>query len=112
MVAHCNFKVLHASVYGIACIGCCCHDNQFPFPRRTQGAKFSQICKMTDIFEGSVIRCLRRLEELLRELCQAAKVIGNTELENKFAQGQSKFICVWSVQVHLCVCVGGGGRGV
>jgi ATP-dependent RNA helicase DOB1 len=30
---------------------------------------------------------LRRLEELLRQLVQAAKVIGNTELEAKFAEG-------------------------
>lgn len=31
---------------------------------------------------------MRRLEELLRQMCQAAKAIGNTELENKFAEGQ------------------------
>ncbi|CAJ0939154.1 unnamed protein product [Ranitomeya imitator] len=50
------------------------------------GATFAQICKMTDVFEGSIIRCMRRLEELLRQMCQAAKAIGNTELENKFAE--------------------------
>ncbi|ORX60926.1 antiviral helicase [Piromyces finnis] len=54
------------------------------------GAKFSQICKMTDIFEGSIIRAIRRLEELLRQMCIAAKSIGNTELENKFSEGISK----------------------
>ncbi|KAF4082600.1 hypothetical protein AMELA_G00153520 [Ameiurus melas] len=54
------------------------------------GASFSQICKMTDVFEGSIIRCMRRLEELLRQMCQAAKAIGNTELENKFAVGITK----------------------
>ena len=40
------------------------------------------------LFVGSVIRCMRRLEELLRQMCQAAKAIGNTELENKFAEGE------------------------
>ncbi|KAI9136384.1 rRNA-processing arch domain-containing protein [Paraphysoderma sedebokerense] len=55
-----------------------------------QGAKFSQICKMTDIFEGSIIRAFRRLEELLRQMCAAAKTIGNTELETKFAEGINK----------------------
>jgi len=55
-----------------------------------QGAKFSQICKMTDVFEGSLIRVFRRLEELLRQMCSAAKSIGNTELENKFAEGINK----------------------
>ncbi|XP_068105355.1 exosome RNA helicase MTR4 [Hyperolius riggenbachi] len=54
------------------------------------GATFAQICKMTDVFEGSIIRCMRRLEELLRQMCQAAKAIGNTELENKFAEGITK----------------------
>uniref|UniRef100_A0A8D2KS08 Exosome RNA helicase MTR4 n=1 Tax=Varanus komodoensis TaxID=61221 RepID=A0A8D2KS08_VARKO len=54
------------------------------------GATFAHICKMTDVFEGSIIRCMRRLEELLRQMCQAAKAIGNTELENKFAGGITK----------------------
>ncbi|CAO3593991.1 unnamed protein product [Absidia cylindrospora] len=52
-----------------------------------QGAKFSQICKMTDVYEGSLIRIFRRLEELLRQMASAAKSIGNTELENKFSEG-------------------------
>ncbi|XP_035698765.1 exosome RNA helicase MTR4-like [Branchiostoma floridae] len=56
----------------------------------SKGATFGQICKMTDIFEGSIIRCMRRLEELMREMCHAAKAIGNTELENKFADGITK----------------------
>jgi ATP-dependent RNA helicase DOB1 len=51
------------------------------------GAPFSQICKMTDVFEGSIIRCIRRLEEVLRQMASASKVIGNVELENKFSQG-------------------------
>ena len=36
---------------------------------------------------GSIIRCMRRLEEALRQMCQAAKSIGSTDLENKFAEG-------------------------
>ena len=42
-----------------------------------QGAKFAEVGKMTDIFEGSIIRAMRRLEELLRQLGSAAKSIGN-----------------------------------
>ncbi|KFM73930.1 Superkiller viralicidic activity 2-like 2, partial [Stegodyphus mimosarum] len=53
----------------------------------SKGASFMQICKMTDVFEGSIIRCMRRLEELMRQMCQAAKAIGNTEMENKFSEG-------------------------
>ncbi|KAI5099548.1 superkiller viralicidic activity 2-like 2 [Silurus meridionalis] len=42
------------------------------------------------VYVCSIIRCMRRLEELLRQMCQAAKAIGNTELENKFALGITK----------------------
>lgn len=30
---------------------------------------------------------MRRLEELMREMCGAAKAMGNADLENKFADG-------------------------
>ncbi|KAA1477052.1 antiviral helicase [Dentipellis sp. KUC8613] len=49
-----------------------------------RGASFSDICKLTDQFEGSLIRVFRRLQELIRQMSQAAKVIGNTELQEKF----------------------------
>ena len=52
-----------------------------------KGAKFAAICKMTSVFEGSIIRVFRMLEELLRQMVNAAKAIGNTELEAKFADG-------------------------
>lgn len=48
------------------------------------GAKFGDICKLTKIFEGSIIRCIRRLEELLRQMVQASRTIGNSDLEDKF----------------------------
>jgi len=49
---------------------------------------------------GSVIRCMRRLEEALREMCQAAKTIGNTQLENKFSEG--RFDCCNTLQCVVC----------
>ncbi|TBU31517.1 antiviral helicase [Dichomitus squalens] len=49
-----------------------------------RGASFSDICKLTDQFEGSLIRVFRRLQELIRQMAQAAKVIGNQELQEKF----------------------------
>ncbi|KAK1224450.1 ATP-dependent RNA helicase mtr4 [Marasmius sp. AFHP31] len=49
-----------------------------------RGASFSEICKLTDTFEGSLIRVFRRLGELLRQMAMAAKVIGNSELQQKF----------------------------
>ncbi|ORZ40579.1 rRNA-processing arch domain-domain-containing protein [Catenaria anguillulae PL171] len=55
-----------------------------------QGAKFNQICKMTDVFEGSLVRNFRLLEELLKQMGNAAKAIGNQDLELKFAEGITK----------------------
>lgn len=40
--------------------------------------------KMTDVYEGSLIRVFRRLEECLRQIAQAAKVMGSEDLESKF----------------------------
>lgn len=40
--------------------------------------------KMTEVYEGSLIRLFRRLEELLRQMAQAGKVMGSEELEKKF----------------------------
>ena len=45
---------------------------------------------MTDVYEGSLIRLFRRLEELLRQMGQAAKVMGNEELEQKFEMALTK----------------------
>jgi len=49
-----------------------------------RGAKFADICKLTDQFEGTIIRVFRRLQELIRQMTAAAKAIGNTDLEQKF----------------------------
>jgi ATP-dependent RNA helicase DOB1 len=50
-----------------------------------EGHTFIEICEKTSVFEGSIIRTFKRLEELLRQLGSAARVIGNTELENVFS---------------------------
>jgi len=45
---------------------------------------------MTDVYEGSLIRLFRRLEELLRQIAQGAKVMGNEDLEQKFELALTK----------------------
>ncbi|KAF5971398.1 putative ATP dependent RNA helicase [Fusarium bulbicola] len=54
------------------------------------GRPFIEICKMTKVYEGSLIRLFRRLEELLRQMGQAAKVMGNDDLTKKFEDSLSK----------------------
>lgn len=48
-----------------------------------RGASFTQICKMTDVYEGSLIRMFKRLEELVKELVDVANTIGNQALREK-----------------------------
>jgi ATP-dependent RNA helicase DOB1 len=50
----------------------------------SSGASFSSIMDMTDKFEGSVVRGLRRLAEVLLQLCDAMQAVGDEELKAKF----------------------------
>ena len=43
---------------------------------------------MTNILEGSIVRAMRRLEEILGELQKASRVMGNENLENKFKEAR------------------------
>ncbi|KUI63274.1 ATP-dependent RNA helicase mtr4 [Cytospora mali] len=55
-----------------------------------QGRPFAEICKMTNAYEGSLIRLFRRLEELLRQMAEAGKVMGSEELSKKFTESLGK----------------------
>ena len=50
----------------------------------TAGSKFIEVVKLTSTYEGSVIRVIRRLEELLRQLASASFTIGNHDLKAHF----------------------------
>jgi ATP-dependent RNA helicase DOB1 len=52
-----------------------------------KGAKFVDVQKLTDTYEGTTIRTLRRLEELVRQLASASDAVGNMEMKVKFEQG-------------------------
>merc|ERR1719213_664368 len=56
----------------------------------TNGAKFVDLTKFTDAFEGTIIRVIRRLDELLRQLASAAFAVGNFELKAKFDDASAK----------------------
>ncbi|XP_027919030.1 DExH-box ATP-dependent RNA helicase DExH10 [Vigna unguiculata] len=51
----------------------------------SKGVNFAEIIQMTDIFEGSIIRSARRLDEFLNQLRAAANAVGEADLEKKFA---------------------------
>jgi superfamily II RNA helicase len=50
------------------------------------GASFMSVMEMTDKFEGSVVRGLRRLSEVLLQLTDAMHAVGDMELKAKFEQ--------------------------
>jgi antiviral helicase SKI2 len=48
-----------------------------------RGVSFQEITQMTDIQEGSIVRTITRLDELCRDIRNAARVIGNPSLYRK-----------------------------
>ena len=48
-----------------------------------RGVPFREITDMTLIHEGSIVRCITRLDELLKDVRNAARVIGNPSLYRK-----------------------------
>lgn len=55
-----------------------------------RGATFSEILKMSTIFEGSLVRAIRRLEELLRQLVAALQGIGELDLAARFEEAGTR----------------------
>jgi antiviral helicase SKI2 len=48
-----------------------------------KGTKFSDICAFTNVLEGSIVRCITRLDETCRDVRNAAKVVGDAPLAAK-----------------------------
>ena len=53
----------------------------------SKGTHFDEIMRDTDLFEGTVVRCVRRLDELMMELHRAARAVGSEELATSFEKG-------------------------
>lgn len=47
------------------------------------GLPFKQICMLTEVQEGSIVRCITRLDEVCREVRNIARVIGDPRLFTK-----------------------------
>ena len=50
----------------------------------SRGADFGAVTQETDLFEGSIVRAMRRLDELLQQMAQAAEAVGDAALGAKF----------------------------
>lgn len=44
---------------------------------------FAEIALLTDVQEGTVVRCIQRLDEVLKEVRQAARIVGDSVLGSK-----------------------------
>lgn len=51
-----------------------------------KGTKFSDICMFTNVLEGSIVRCITRLDETCRDVRNAARVIGDAALYQKMVR--------------------------
>ena len=45
-----------------------------------KGTDFADICKITDVLEGSIVRCILRLDETCKDVRNASRVIGDAKL--------------------------------
>jgi len=54
------------------------------------GKSFLEVTSQSSLFEGSIVRMMRRLDDLVRELSKAAKIIGNDPLSKKMSEGREK----------------------
>ena len=54
-----------------------------------EGCNFKELCdEARDVYEGTIVRAFRRLDELIAELIDSAKFIGNNDLKTKFEEAQ------------------------
>uniref|UniRef100_A0A1A8F6F3 Superkiller viralicidic activity 2 (S. cerevisiae homolog)-like n=3 Tax=Nothobranchius korthausae TaxID=1143690 RepID=A0A1A8F6F3_9TELE len=51
-----------------------------------RGMPFAEIALLTDVQEGTVVRCIQRLDEVLKEVRQAARIVGDSVLGSKMEQ--------------------------
>lgn len=56
----------------------------------SKGARFIDVMKLAEVFEGSLIRAMRRLEEVLQQLVVATHSIGEVDLKAKFEDAITK----------------------
>lgn len=54
-----------------------------------RGTPFEEICELTDVMEGSIVRTIVRLDEVCREFRDAARVMGNTQLFQQMEQASA-----------------------
>ena len=68
-----------------------------------RGVSFAELCSLTSVDEGTIVRCVTRLDETLREVGIVARIVGDPELYRKATQA-SKLIrrdVMFATSLHL-----------
>jgi antiviral helicase SKI2 len=65
---------------------------------------FDQITDLTDVPEGTIVRCITRLDETCREVRDAARVIGDRDLFEKMEEAQALIKRDSKSCVPECIC--------
>ena len=50
---------------------------------------FSEITQLTDVQEGIIVRCIQRLDEVLKDVRNAARIIGDPTLYQKMEEAST-----------------------
>jgi antiviral helicase SKI2 len=54
-----------------------------------RGVPFATLCELTDVDEGSIVRCITRLDETCREVRNAARIVGDPTLYRKMEEAST-----------------------
>merc|ERR1719487_2360948 len=57
-----------------------------------KGSTFAEIIKLTNMFEGELVRNIKRCEEILKQIVDAIKSVGNSNLV-KLMKNSLKLLC-------------------
>jgi hypothetical protein len=71
-----------------------------------QGTPFADICELTDVPEGLIVRTIVRLDETCREFKNAAAIMGNSALYKKMetASNAIKRDIVFAASLYVTEC--------
>ena len=54
-----------------------------------EGTQFADICQLTDVQEGSIVRTIVRLDEMCRDVRNAARIMGDSALFTKMEEASA-----------------------
>ena len=68
-----------------------------------KGARFADVCVLTDVQEGSIVRTITRLDEMTRDVRNAARIMGDSALFEKMelASAAIKRDIVFSASLYV-----------